>query len=237
MLYKTKGIVFRTIKYSETSVVSKIYTEKFGVQSYIVNGVRTARSKVKASLLQSLSLLELEVYHREHRNLHRIKEVQAAVVFRSIPFHLLKGSVGLFMIEVLNKVIHEEEANPSLFQFIFDQVRLLDETEQISPLYLAEFMIALSAHLGFVPHGIFSAATPCFDLREGQFVKDTPGHVQVLDQLTSSNLSAVVHQQPAVMSPLQRKMLLEALLHYYQLHVPGFSPPKSLKVLEEVFRS
>src|SRR6266576_857317 len=97
MIHRTRGIVFRTIKFSETSVVSKIYTEKFGMQSYIVNGVRSEKSKTKAAQLQVMSILEMEVYHQENRNLNRIKEMRPAYVFTSLLFEPLKSSIGLFM--------------------------------------------------------------------------------------------------------------------------------------------
>ncbi|MBK6484654.1 MAG: DNA repair protein RecO [Chitinophagaceae bacterium] len=237
MLHKTQGIVFKTIKYSETSVVSKIYTAKFGLQSYLINGVRTAKSKTKASLLQSLSLLEMEVYHREHRNLNRIKELQPAMVFHSIPFNLIKGSVGLFMIEVLSKSIHEEESNEPLFHFIFEKIKALDEMEQVPSGYLIAFLLALSKHLGFHPHGSFNEKTPFFDLREGQFIAGGHGHPNTLDEQLSGKLSEFIRNPNTELSHGSRRLLLEAMLHYYQLHVPNFSPPRSLKVLEEVFRS
>ena len=45
MVHKTKGIVLRTVKYGETSVIVTILTELFGLQSYLVNGVRTSSGK------------------------------------------------------------------------------------------------------------------------------------------------------------------------------------------------
>lgn len=237
MLQKTQGIVFRTIKFSETSVVSKIYTEKFGLQSYIINGVRSAKSKTRASLLQSLSLLDMEVYYREHRNLNRIKEIQPAIVFKSIPFHLLKGAVGLFMIDVLVKTIHEEEANAPLFHFLFERIKSLDAMEQVPPAILPDFLIELSVHLGFRPDGAYSARTPFFNLREGTFIAGIEGHPDTLDANLSQQLSNFVSGDNNTLNTSTRRLLLEAMLQYYRLHVPNFSWPKSLKVLEEVFRN
>lgn len=237
MLQKTQGIVFRTIKFSETSVVSKIYTEKFGLQSYIINGVRSAKSKMKASLLQSLSLLDMDVYYREYRNLHRIKELQSAFVFRSIPFQLVKGSVGLFMIEVLSKSIHEEEANEQLFHFIFEKIKSLDEMEHVPSGFLIEFLIELSVHLGFHPNGLYSESTPYFNLREGVFIASGNEQPNTLDANLSEHLSNFMQHTTIELAAAPRRLLLEAMLQYYQLHVPNFSWPKSLRVLEEVFRA
>lgn len=218
-------------------MISKIYTEAFGIQSYIVNGVRSSKSKVKAGLLQTMTLLDLEVYHRENRNLNRIKEFQAAVVFHSLPFDILKGSVGLFMIEVLNKSIHEEEVNENLFHFIFDKIKSLDEAEEVAPDFLLVFLIELSKQLGFFPDGKFSNITAVFDLREGMFTSSLNINPYMMEQNQSIALSGLIQNSKTEMNGAMRKSLLDSLLKYFEYHVPNFSSPKSLRVLEEVFRS
>jgi len=73
-LHKTKGMVFRTVKYGETSLIVTVYTELFGVQSYLVNGVRTSTKKGpgRANLFQPAAILDLIVYHNELKHLQRI---------------------------------------------------------------------------------------------------------------------------------------------------------------------
>ena len=83
MYTKTRGIVLHTVKYSETSVIAKIYTERFGLVSYIIKGVRSVKSKTKASLLRPLTLLEMEVANRENKQLQFIKEFRRAYNYRS----------------------------------------------------------------------------------------------------------------------------------------------------------
>jgi DNA repair protein RecO (recombination protein O) len=82
-LHKTRGIVLRTVKYGETSIIVTIFTELFGVQSYLVNGVRTSTKKGsgKASMFQPAAILELVVYHNELKHLNRIKEFKWAVMY------------------------------------------------------------------------------------------------------------------------------------------------------------
>ncbi|MEO5673183.1 MAG: DNA repair protein RecO [Chitinophagales bacterium] len=237
MIYRTRGIVFRTIKFRETSVISKIYTEKFGLQSYIVNGIRSSKSKTKAAQLQVMSMLDMEVYHHEHRNLHRIKEMQPFYVFSSLLFDPLKGSVGLFMIEMLNKCIREEEANASMFAFITEKLVSLDRLKNIPADFLLRFLLELSSFLGLYPHGEYSADNSYFDLMEGNFIADATIHPHVIHPPLSENLSLLIKNDSANIATSIRRNLLEALLQYYQLHVPNFTMPKSLQVLNEVFRS
>src|SRR5580658_7230159 len=121
-LHKTKGIVLRIVKYGETSLVVTIYTELFGVQSYLVNGVRTSSRKGpgKANLFQPAAILDLVVYHNELKNLQRIREFKWDVLYQQIFFSVLKNSVALFMVELLQKCLREPEPNPGLFYFIED---------------------------------------------------------------------------------------------------------------------
>ena len=57
MLHKTRGIVFSYTEYRETSLIVKIYTELFGIQSYIVNGVRKKNAKLNVGWFQPLTLV------------------------------------------------------------------------------------------------------------------------------------------------------------------------------------
>src|SRR5579859_5441655 len=127
-LHKTKGIVLRGVKYGETSLVVTLYTELFGIQSYLVNGVRTSYRKGpgKANLFQPAAILDLIVYHNELKNLQRIREFKWGVLYQRIFFDVLKNSVALFMVELLQKCLRQPEPNSELFNFIEDAFLHLD---------------------------------------------------------------------------------------------------------------
>ena len=121
-LHKTKGIVLRTVKYGETSVIVTVFTEFFGVQSYLVNGVRTSTKKGsgKANLFQPAAILDLVVYHNELKHLNRIKEFKWGFLYQHILSDVQKNAVALFMVELLTKCLKQPEPNPDLFQFTED---------------------------------------------------------------------------------------------------------------------
>src|SRR5215207_4259643 len=108
-IYKTKGIVLRTVKYGETSVIVTIYTELFGLQSYLVNGVRTSTKKGtgKANLFQPTAILDLVVYHNELKHLNRIKEFKWHFLYKHILSDVPKNAVALFMVELLTKCLKQ----------------------------------------------------------------------------------------------------------------------------------
>src|SRR6188768_3866018 len=101
MTHKTKGIVLRAIKYGETSLVVTVFTELFGIQTYMVNGARSSkRSGSKAAMYQPSSLLDMEVYHYEQKSMQRIKECSWSYLQHHTQSSVVKNSIALFMMEL-----------------------------------------------------------------------------------------------------------------------------------------
>ena len=239
MLIKTRGIIFRSIKYSETSIITDIFTEEKGLRTYIISGVRKKNARVSASLLQVMSLVDLVVYHRDDKDMTRIKEIKAAHVYQSLPFDIAKSSVGQFMLELTRKAIREPEQNEELFRFVFNIFKFLDETDfSFSNLHLF-FMLGLTQYLGFLPSDNFSKSCPFFDLREGIFVHEKEMHGYFLQE----DLSKIVHDflninltkiHEIKITRQQRKILLKKLIIFYRLHIENFPDLNSHEILEEV---
>ena len=239
MLHKTRGVVLRTIKYGESSIITKVYTEKFGLQSYLVNGVRSSRSRSKASLYQPPAILDLVAYHKEGKNLQRIKESSYHYIYRQLPFDIKRSSISLFITEVLNKAIKDEETHEELFNFIYQWLIFADQQQHgIENLHLY-FLINLSAFLGFAPHQNHSAQTSFFDLRDGTYIKDRPAHPNFLEAdnaIAFYNLSHVKLDDIAQLklSHQTRRSLLAGLLNYYELHLENFTEVRSYSILSSI---
>ncbi|WP_273447039.1 DNA repair protein RecO [Neolewinella agarilytica] len=239
MLLKTRGLILRAIKYGDSSLILEVYTEERGIRKYIVGGVRKARSQTPASLVQPLNLVDLVAYEREGKDMTRLKEVRPAHVYTRIPFDVMRGTVGLFMLEVARNTIREQEDNPALFQFLYDSFVFLDTTEgPIATIHL-HFLLELSAHLGFLPSGQYSAETPLFDLKEGQFIAGFPGHTEYLDDQKAELMFRLLHahrEELAAISSTRenRQSLLTDLVRFYRHHVEGMREINSLEVLRAV---
>ena len=242
-VYKTKGIVLHTVKYGETSIIAAIYTELFGLQSYLINGVRTSSRKGpgKASLFQPGAMLDLIVYHNDLKNLQRIKEFKWGYLYKHIFSNILKNAVALFMVELLSKTIKQPEQNSDLFYFIEDAFIHLDESEQA---VVANYPLFFALHLAALNGLRFSDAyTPrnCFlDLQEGEFVSEQPVHPYFLSEQYSFITSQLLKtQQPQELSTIHlnqetRRVLLNAYQQFYALHLQDFGTMKTLPILQEV---
>ena len=95
MVHKTRGIVLRTVKYGETSLVATLFTELFGVQTYMVNGVRASKKlSSKAGYFQHAAILDLVVYHNEHKSMQRIKEFAWSRLYQNLFNDVIKNNIA-----------------------------------------------------------------------------------------------------------------------------------------------
>lgn len=239
MTHKTQGIVIRTIDYSDTSIIAHIYTEKFGIQGYLINGAKRPRAKIHVNILQPLCLLNLEVYYKNTGQLQRIKEAKQTPVLSSIPLNIVKSTIAMFINEVLSKVLRNQNADEALFSFLFNSIVWLEEkTGKLANFHLL-FLIKLSRHLGFSPSAP-NRAKDYFDLSGGTF-EDTLGpHPYYIAPPLTSLFLLLIHsnyEQGATinMTKTQRKELLIKILDFFALHTESFGEVKSLRVLEEIF--
>jgi len=240
MIYKSKGIVLHSIKYSESSLIVKIYTEIYGLQSFIVKSIRSKQNKTKSSIFQPLTLIDFIAYHNKKNNLQNLKEITECMQFSDIPFNVKKSSIVIFIAEVLSKVIREEEQNKALFNFIFNAVKHLDLcTGRVSEFHLF-FLIELTKHIGFYPDKTYNDNN-IFNIYDGHFQQQKPEHPHFIDKELSKNLYNLIcctfeNIETINFSSAIRKDLLNKILDYYKIHLNSFSEIKSLAVLEEVFK-
>ena len=241
MLIKVRGIVLHQIKYKESSAIVHIYTDVHGRQSYMINNVRGKKGQHRVNLLQPLFFLEMEVYHKPVRELHRIKEFNQFISFRSLPFDFNKSTQAMFIAEVLYKSLKEEEANPELFEFLVNSIQWLDTAEKDYSLFHILFLVQLTKYLGFFPENNYSDHSRYFDLRNGQFT----GNVQIHPEIVSSDVSMIFHQLlKRSFSNLHglkidhdlKSRVTDSLLDYYRLHVQDFGKLRSIGVLKEIYR-
>jgi DNA repair protein RecO (recombination protein O) len=245
MLHDSKGIVLRTVKYGETSVIVLIFTEKFGIQSYLVNGVRTSSKKGsgKANLFQPAAILELVAYYSELKQLQRLREFKWGQLYNHIFSDVRKNAVALFMVELLTKCLKQPEANADLFQFAEDAFMHLDESnETVTANFPLFFILHLAVFFGFRIHDDYSEHNSILDLEEGIFTHERPAHPYFLEDkqsLITSQLLKVM--QPEELNDILlnhefRRNLLHMYETYYALHIQDFGVMKTLPVLEEILK-
>lgn len=223
MLAKTRGIALSFVKYGDTSIISKIYTEKFGIQTYIINGTRSKKSKTKISLFQPLTLLDLVVYHRENSNIQRISEIKCLYPYSSLSDHSQKLVIFFFIQDFLSRILKNEQANEDLFKFITESFIRFDHIQEGFQNFHLQFVLKIADHLGF-------SISRTMDLFE-QIGKLHPSQelLQLTDRLLNEDFDTAI-----LLNVGQRREILKDTLAYFALSYDGIADMPSLEIIRDI---
>ena len=237
MIVSTKAIVIHSLKFGDTSLIVKLYTQTDGIKSYLIKGAFSNKSKFKAAYFQPLTLLDIEASHNNKGTLNSLKEVRVHYHYQTIPTNIVKQTILIFLAEILNSSLVEDGNQETLFEYLITALTWLDTHDKTSNFHLL-FLLNLSKYLGFYPETKMNGAN-YFDLSEGKFSnKLTVGEVinnddlRLFKSLLGTNFDSI--EQLKLNSQI-RQQLLNILIHYYEIHISGFKKPKSLPILKSIF--
>lgn len=233
MLIATKGIVFKSIKFQETSLIVKIYTETHGLQTFMVKGVRSTKANGKAAMFQPGMLIDLIMYHKEHKSFQSLREYRASHVYTSVMDDIRKSSVLMFLVEVLSQCIHEGTEDNQLYVFIADSLKNFDESEFEANFHI-QFLLEFMKYLGIYPTSRQTGLMTNFNIREGEFTAYSATNTFMVRDEESSLFNQVLVNDTMALDRKSRKIVLKILLDYYTYHIENFKGVKSLKVLETI---
>ncbi|MEJ1221295.1 DNA repair protein RecO [Sediminicola sp. 1XM1-17] len=238
MQVTTKAIVLSGLKYGDTSLIVRAFTEQSGLKTYLLKGVLASKKgKIKSAYFQPLMQLEVVAYHKNKGTMERISEVRVNYHYESLHTNITKNAMTLFLAEMLANSIFEEEENQELYQFIEASLQWLDTHDEISNFHLY-FLLRLTKYFGFFPQ-MGSTDAPYFNLLAGEFVYSTSldpilygENLKFFKMFLGINFDEL---HTVKMKKVNRQELLKSLILYFELHLQGFRKPKSLAVLNEVF--
>lgn len=234
----TKAIVFSTIKYGESSLIAKCYTQEFGVRSYMLKGILSGTKKmVRPAYFQPLMQLEIVSTNLPKGNFQYIKEVKISHHYNNLYFDAKKSSVSFFISELCFLLFNDEFKDNDLFNFFVDYLTWYDSCSVGNNFHL-KFLIDLSSYLGFYPDAS-GIDKKYFDIETGVFVDKYNDHllivppcVEIFKELIKSDLEG---SDKITMNRSQRNAILDYILKYYTCHYVNFREPRSWKVLKDIF--
>ena len=217
MKYKSRAIALRYIKHGENAIIAKIFTEKKGLQSFIIKGVRNKKSKKKLGLFQALQLSNINATYLPK------KKLQYLIDIGLLNSQIEKGGgdmkkkfLSLFLAEVTSKVLRGDEVDRPLFQFLWGLKTTLASSNQIDPNFAILFMINLSKYLGFYPLNK-EAENACFNLELGEFTNNPEELHCYINKENSRYFKALLNKQKITIPYANRNQLLLDLINYYKL--------------------
>ena len=220
MINKTKGLVLNYIKYGDSSIICKIFTNSFGLQSYIINGIRNSKTK-NIALYQPLNILNMVVYHKNNSGIQRIKEAKLDVIYTSIHNDMKKVSVCFFLSEFLSKILNNEIDQEDKFDFIQNSLIEFDRLNSRFSNFHIQFLIKLSKYYGIdiisLDQLIVSNNT---DKVLDEFVQ------KCIDESYQGNINS---------NNILRNKVINLIIEYFSIHLEINIKLKSTDVLKEIF--
>lgn len=242
MLEKVHGIVLRTVKYGDSSIIVDLFTKGHGRMSLMASASRSRRAVRTVSLWQPLSMVEFttDIRTSVSSRLPRPTDAYTYYNYIDVPYSPVKSSLALFLAEFLAAALREEKENHTLYLFLENSLQWLDTCDQPSSLanFHLVFLIRLSLFMGIMPN--CESPQPFFDLLAGSYSSTEPSHSHYLKGDEAHMMPLLLRMNYSTMhlfrfSRTERKRILDILSEYYRLHIPSFPELKSLDVLHELF--
>ncbi|MEZ4908993.1 MAG: DNA repair protein RecO [Saprospiraceae bacterium] len=240
MLIKSEGIILKSVKYSESSLILDIFTKEIGLSTYIISGIRNTKSKSTEANIQVGSILDLVLYDNENIKINRIKEVKTNLQYNKLIFEIKRFSVALFIIEVIGKSIKGREKNEQLYQLLKESLIYIDSTDQSLANFHLVTLCKISSLLGFGPENNLDKINIYFDLREGKFVDLLPHYSEYLNKNESEFFSQILSSElynshEIKLSKEIRNKILNDIIIYFEIHSGKIGRLKTLEVFQRIF--
>ena len=217
-LEKSRLIVLHLTKYSDAGVVLHTVDSQYGRRSFLVRGLKSNRSALAA--FHSLSLLDAVSAASPKSSLAYLREWEPSVPLHSIRADLVKGSVAMFISEVIYRSLTNEVADPQLFDWLCEAVVTLDAAEGSIANFPLWFLVSYAGRMGFLPGDPIEPA--------GIF---TPAESDLLFRILRSSYA---ESMAIPLSAERRLAFSRKMLQYLSYHLGATIDAKSLDVLHAV---
>lgn len=230
MLIKDQFIVLRNIPYGDSSLIVKGFTREHGSQSFIVSGVRKAKSSMPMAFFEPLTLLDIVSYQKPQVSLHRLKEVKR----NTTGFLGFSCSINLiwqqFFAEILFYILPDYPADAYLFDWIIKQQESFNNLD-FTP-FVPNLLLELADYVGIKPSMPSLDEQNCyFNLQTASWDKHKvsanpyarPNTHQLI--VSKDRLSTVQLGNQDIF------IIIDDLITFYKYQLPNFKQPETLKLL------
>jgi recombinational DNA repair protein (RecF pathway) len=205
----TEGIIIKRRNYGEADRILTVLTPYKGKISITAKGVRRITSR-RAGNVEVLNKVRLHIF--EGKGLSVLTEAESIETFSKIKSDLVLSSYGSHLIELIDRLIPDNQLNPNAYNLLATTLTLLEVNPR--QIWIRSFEIKLLAELGFWSNNQIDASAEIKEL---------------LNKLLRSSWTEISEIKLTADQALE----LERTLRYYMERVLE-SPLRSVKVIEKL---
>ena len=147
-VYKSKGIVLRSIRFGEADRILSLYTRDSGLVSAIAKGIRRTKSRF-GGRLEPLSCVNFLAY--EGRTLDTVTQVEVLRSFRGVRENLRRFEAAGGMVATVRALSGGDEADRRVFNLLYHALEALEGRDSGFECIGAAFSLKLSVLAGYTP--------------------------------------------------------------------------------------
>ena len=150
MVQESVGVVLKSVPYSESSLISRIFTPEFGKISIIARGAKKTKGGSSA-MLEPMNIVEFQMNFNESKDLQILREISINQNLSRIRANIKKMAIGLVMVEILDKTTHQYDPAPILYRLIESSISELNISNIPNLALFIFYLIQFSKYSGFNP--------------------------------------------------------------------------------------
>jgi DNA repair protein RecO (recombination protein O) len=147
-VYRSKGIVLRSIRYGEADRILDLYTRDVGLVSAIAKGIRRTKSRFGARL-EPLSCVDFVAYHG--RTLDTVTQAEVLRSFHGVREDLARFEAAAGMVGSVRALSGGDEADRRVFNLLYNGLVALENRDSGFGAVEAAFGLKLSVLAGYAP--------------------------------------------------------------------------------------
>ena len=150
MIINTDAIVLHRMKYKNSGLIARIFTKDQGKISIIVNGASKQKGNM-FGVLEPPNIIKLNYYQKKTSTLQICKEASFISNNLNIKADLMKLSVSLTVVEIIDKTLHENDININIYECAKNIIDMIDDDNNNPQILLSYFLLHMINELGFMP--------------------------------------------------------------------------------------
>lgn len=242
MIVKTPAIVFRTVNFKESSIIATLFTESHGKIAVIAKGARRPKNKFAAFLVPG-QMIEAVFYHKSTRSVQTLSDASYIQKMHSIRVDMEKMALVVTTMELTDQLLHENEPNQPVFNFLLKMLPWVDGQDAISKNIFPYIQIRLAQLIGIGMQPMeehnsensgyinIESGTLTSTARDNQSIRLTPNQYLFVSESLQSMKSTIFEID---LSKTELKDLIRHLDTYFKYHIEGIKPRRSDKIFEQL---
>ncbi len=243
MITHTTAIILKSVDYQESSKILTVLTKEHGKIALIARGAKKPKSKL-SGLIEIGNVVDVVYYYKPTRSVQSLTE--ASINFSSLNFrrHFERASILFASLELVNQIIHDQEVNQEVFNFLTNFISWLAEYEHVNPSIFCYVQIRCSELIGFnLAFEADDTFNECyFDVTHGTITnslqselsyKLTVLQTRFLHQALSSKSEKIFRTG---LEGGELKQLIHHLDVYFKYHIEGYQDRKSDSIFDQMLK-